>query len=301
MRLYVIGGRGQIARSLREAAFGCGDTVLGYSERPLVDLSRPESVAKAMAEFGPDIVVNPAAYTAVDRAESEPDLAFAINRDGAAAVAAAAARLDVPIIQLSTDYVFDGSKSDPYVEGDAVNPQTVYGASKLAGERAVAKANPRHIVLRTAWVYAPFGQNFVRNILRLSAERDRLRVVDDQIGCPTYAPEIAKAIITMARNIAGGEWQPKYAGITHLAGPDALTWFAFASTIMRGAAARGGRHVPVDPIGSSDYPTPAMRPENSRLDTTRLATVFDIHLPRLQSSLDECRDLLLMGQTGERS
>jgi len=299
MRLYVIGGQGQVARSLREAAAGDNDIVFGYAQRPDVDLARPASIAQALAEFRPDIVINPAAYTAVDKAESEPDQAFALNRDGAALVAAAAAGQGAPVIHLSTDYVFDGTKDAPYVESDPVNPQSVYGRSKLAGELAVAAENPQHIVLRTAWVYAPFGTNFVRTMLRLAAERDSLRVVDDQIGCPTYAPDIAAAAIAIAKKVIAGGWQAKFAGVTHLAGPDALTWYAFANDIVRGSALRGGRSVPISPILTSDYPTPAVRPANSRLSTARLASVFDIRLPSLGSSLADCLDRLVKVQRGE--
>jgi dTDP-4-dehydrorhamnose reductase len=293
MRIYVIGSQGQVARSLREAAAGDNDIVFGCAQRPDVDLLRPESVAQALAEFRPDIVVNPAAYTAVDKAESEPDQAFAINRDGAGAVAAAAAKQGASVIHLSTDYVFDGTKDAPYVESDPVNPRSVYGQSKHEGELAVAAANSGHLVLRTSWVYAPFGTNFVRTMLRLTAERDSLRVVDDQIGCPTYAPDIAAATITIAKKVVAEGWDPKFAGVTHLAGPDALTWYAFANDIVRGAALRGGRSVPISPILSSDYPTPAARPANSRLSTTRLASVFDVRLPPLERSLANCLDRLL--------
>jgi dTDP-4-dehydrorhamnose reductase len=293
MRLYVIGGQGQVARSLREAAARDSDIVFGCAQRPDVDLLRPASIAQALAEFGPDIVINPAAYTAVDKAESEPEQAFALNRDGARTVAAAAAAQGVPVIHLSTDYVFDGTKDAPYVESDPVNPRSVYGRSKLEGELAVAAANRRHIVLRTSWVYAPFGANFVRTMLRLAAERDQLRVVEDQIGCPTYAPDIASATIAIAKKIINGGWNPKFAGATHLAGPNALTWYAFANDIVRGAALRGGRAVPVSPIATSDYPTPAVRPANSRLSTAKLASVFDVRLPPLQRSLADCLDRLL--------
>src|SRR4051794_22210421 len=218
MRLFVIGAEGQVARSLREVAARRDNIVFGFGARPDLDLLRPASIAKALADFGPDLVVNPAAYTAVDKAESEPDQAFALNRDGARAVAAAAADRDVPVIHLSTDYVFDGKKKQPYSEADAVQPQGVYGRSKLEGERAVAEANPNHIVLRTSWVYAPFGGNFVRTMLRLAAERDRLRVVDDQLGCPTYAPDMAEAIIAIAQKWADSGWHSKYSGVTHIAG-----------------------------------------------------------------------------------
>lgn len=293
MRIFVIGGEGQVARSLREAASRETDIAFGFGARPDVDLLHPSSIEKAVAAFRPDIVVNPAAYTAVDKAESEPDLAFALNRDGARAVASAAAQYGAPVIHLSTDYVFDGKKIGPYLESDPVNPQSVYGRSKLEGEQAVGEANPRHIVLRTAWVYAPFGNNFVRTMLRLSVERDRLRVVDDQMGCPTYAPDIAAAIIAIARKISGSGWSPDYSGVTHLAGPDVLTWCSFAREIIEGAAGRGGRLIPVDPIQTSDYPTPAMRPANSCLSTARLKSIFDVRLPPLKTSLADCLDHLL--------
>lgn len=293
MRLYVIGAQGQVARSLREAATGNSDIVFGCARRPDVDLLRPGSIAQAVADFRPDIVVNAAAYTAVDRAESEPGPAFAVNRDGAGAVAAAATCHRVPVIHFSTDYVFDGTKDVPYVESDPVNPRSVYGRSKLEGELAVAAANPRHIVLRTSWVYAPFGTNFARTMLRLAAERDQLRVVDDQIGCPTYAPDIAAATIAIAKKVVSEGWNPQFAGATHLAGPDALTWYAFAKDIVRGAALRGGRSVPISPIATSDYPTPAARPANSRLSTARLASVFGVGLPPLQRSLGDCLDRLV--------
>ena len=287
-----MGGEGQIARSLREAAALDKNIIYCYGARPDVDLLRPSSIEQALAAFRPDVVINPAAYTAVDKAESEPDQAFALNRDGARAVATAAAGQGTPIIHLSTDYVFDGEKQGPYTENDPVAPQGVYGRSKLEGELAVAEANPKYIVLRTSWVYAPFGNNFVRTMLRLAAERDRLRVVNDQVGCPTYAPDIARAIISMARTLAGFGWNSKFAGVTHIAGPDALTWYGFAGEIVRGAAERGGRSVPVDPISTSDYPTPARRPANSRLSTARLQTVFDISLPPMRNSLADCLDRL---------
>jgi dTDP-4-dehydrorhamnose reductase len=293
MRMYVIGSHGQVARSLREAGTRDTDIVFGCAQRPDIDLLRPESIAAALAEFRPDIVVNPAAYTAVDKAESEPDQAFALNRDGARVVAAAAANQGAPVIHLSTDYVFDGTKVAPYVESDPVNPRSVYGQSKREGELAVAAANFQHIILRTSWVYAPFGTNFVRTMLRLTAERDSLRVVDDQIGCPTYAPDIAAATITIAKKVVAEGWDPKFGGVTHLAGPDALTWYAFAKDIVRGAALRGGRSVPISPILTSDYPTPAARPANSRLSTTRLASVFDVRLQPLERSLANCLDRLL--------
>ncbi|WOH53691.1 dTDP-4-dehydrorhamnose reductase [Bradyrhizobium sp. sBnM-33] len=293
MRVYVIGTEGQVARSLREAATNRPDVVIGCAGRPDVDILRGDLVERALLAFSPDVVINPAAYTAVDRAESEPDLAFAVNRDGAGIVAATAAKLGIPIIHLSTDYVFDGKKQSPYVETDAVAPNSVYGRSKLAGEHEVARANHRHVILRTSWIYAPFGNNFVRTMLRLSDVRDRLTVVDDQIGCPTFAPDIANAIIAISRKIESIGWQQQLAGVTHLAGPDEITWCGFARLIMQGKQKRGGRFVPVDAISTADYPTAAARPANSRLGCERLATVFDFHMPPLERSLDNCMDRLL--------
>jgi dTDP-4-dehydrorhamnose reductase len=296
VRLYVIGTEGQVARSLREAAAYNPDIVIGCGSRRDIDILRPDLVEKALEAFSPDIVVNPAAYTAVDRAESEPDLAFAVNRDGAGIVAAATARLGIPIVHLSTDYVFDGEKESRYVETDAVAPKGVYGRSKLAGEYSVAAANERHVILRTSWVYAPFGNNFVRTMLRLSADRDRLTVVDDQIGCPTFAPDIAVAIVTIARKIASDGWQKPIAGVTHLAGPDEVSWCDFARLIMKVKKKKGGRVVAVDAISTAAYPTAADRPANSRLCCDRLASIFGIRLPPLERSLEKCLERLLGAQ-----
>ena len=293
MRLFVIGTEGQVARALREAAVDNPDMVVGHAGRPELDILRAELVEEALVAFSPDIVINPAAYTAVDRAEFEPDLAFAVNRDGAGHVASAAARIGIPVIHLSTDYVFDGSKGAPYVETDPVAPMGIYGQSKLAGEYAVVAANDRHIILRTSWVYAPYGNNFVRTMLRLSDARDRLRVVDDQVGCPTYAPDIAAAIVTIARQIESSGWRKRFAGVTHLAGPDAVTWYDFAQKIMALCEKKTGRHVAVDAISTADYPTAARRPANSRLCCDRLASIFGVRLPPLEPSLEKCLERLL--------
>jgi dTDP-4-dehydrorhamnose reductase len=293
LRLYVIGAEGQVARALREAAAKHPDVVFGYGCRPDLDIRCPELVEKALATFSPDIVVNPAAYTAVDRAESEVDLAFAVNRDGAGNVATAAAQLGIPIIHLSTDFVFDGKKQGRYVETDSVAPVGVYGQSKLAGEYSVAQANNRHVILRTSWVFAPFGNNFLRTILRLSTESDRLTVVNDQVGCPTYAPDIADAIISVARQIVSLGWQDSFAGITHLAGPDEVSWYGFAHKILRVSEKKAARSIVVDAISTADYPTAARRPVNSGLCCDRLASIFRIALPSLESSLERCLEYLL--------
>jgi dTDP-4-dehydrorhamnose reductase len=288
VRVFVFGAEGQIARSLREAATRHRGIAIGHSARADVDILRADQVEKALDRFSPGIVVNPAAYTAVDKAEAEPELAFAINRDGAAIVAAAAKRRGVPVIHLSTDYVFDGGKDGSYVESDPVDPQGVYGRSKLAGEHAVARANDRHVILRTSWIYAAFGNNFVRTMIRLSAGGKPLRVVDDQTGCPTYAPDVADAILAIARGIESAGWSGRFAGVTHLAGPDAVTWCQFARMIVDAAPKIGGERAVVEAISTADYPTAARRPRNSRLCCDRLAEIFDVRLPPLELSLANC-------------
>jgi dTDP-4-dehydrorhamnose reductase len=293
MRVFVIGTEGQVARSLREAAASFDDLELACGCRPGLDLLKPASLHAALADFRPDVVINPAAYTAVDRAESEPDLAFAINRDGARAAAVAAAEVGAPIIHLSTDYVFDGRKAGAYVETDPAAPQGVYGRSKLEGELAVIDANPDHIIARTSWVYAPFGNNFVRTMLRLGRSHDRIAVVDDQTGCPTFAADIAVALIEMARRLLDDRDRARYAGIVHLAGPDAMTWHGFAKAIFAGVVARGGKAPTLDPISTADYPTAAVRPVNSRLSTAKLGSTFGIDLPRVTISLGACLRRLL--------
>ena len=293
MRIFVIGAEGQVARSLREAGSARPQFTLGFGTRPEVDLARPETLAPAIEAFRPDIVINPAAYTAVDRAEAEPDVAFAVNRDGAGALAASAARVGAPIIHLSTDYVFDGAKATPYLETDPPAPPGVYGRSKLAGEQAVAAANPRSMILRTAWVYSPFGSNFVRTMLRLASERAMLRVVDDQIGQPPYAPDLAAAILAIAARIAGEGWRREFGGVTHIAGATKVSWCEFARAIVAGSAARGGSAPQVEAITTAEYPTAAPRPANSRLDTRRLSGLFDLALPPLDTSLATCLDRLI--------
>ncbi|QUD89295.1 dTDP-4-dehydrorhamnose reductase [Phenylobacterium montanum] len=291
-RLLVIGAQGQVATSLRQAAARYPNLTVIASDRSQIDLAQPEHIAASIAAIHPDIVINPAAYTAVDRAESEPDLAFAINRDGAAQVARAAAAIGAPVIHLSTDYVFDGTKPSAYVEDDPPGPRSVYGRSKLAGELEVAAANPQHIILRTAWVYSPFGSNFLRTMARLASERDLVRVVDDQIGCPTSADDIADAVLALAERIASSGWDPAFAGVTHLAGPDAMSWRAFAEEIMLGLAARGQPSAKVEPIPSSAYPTAAARPANSRLACDRLADIFGLRTPPASISMARCLDQL---------
>ncbi len=283
LRVAVIGRQGQLAHSLAELS---GDDVMVTCiGRPQLDLADPQTVALALADIPADIVVNAAAYTAVDKAESEADLAFRINRDGAAAVAAACADRKLPLIHLSTDYVFAGDQPEPWREADPCHPHSVYGASKLAGEQAVQAAWPSAVILRTAWVHSPFGANFIKTMLRLSAERDRLRVVADQHGSPSYALDLAVAIVVMAKQVcAGGP-----GGIFHLAGAGSATWHEVAVETMRVA----GRTIPVDAISTEDYPTPAKRPANSVLETAKIAATYGIRLPPWQDGVQRCVARLL--------
>jgi dTDP-4-dehydrorhamnose reductase len=284
IKLFVTGREGQVARALARGA--SDDVTVVCVGRPELDLGQRETIRNAIAAHKPDVVVNPAAYTAVDKAESESDLAFAINRDGAGHVAAAAAELGLPVIHLSTDYVFAGDKAAPYVETDPTDPQGVYGASKLAGEEAVAGANPAHVILRTAWVYAPWGQNFARTMLRLAADRDVVRVVADQQGTPTYAPDIADAVVAVARKITAAPDAQDWRGVFHMTGSGETSWAGFAEAIFEHSKARGAASARVEPITTADYPTPAQRPANSRLNNARFERVFKHTLPLWQDSVE---------------
>lgn len=273
MRILVIGRSGQLATALARCAADRMDVELATLGRSQLDLAQPESVAAQISAFRPDIVVNAAAYTAVDQAEKEPERAFAINRDGAAAAARAAADAGAAFIHVSTDYVFDGRKADAYCEQDDTNPLNVYGRSKRDGELAVIAAHPTALVLRTSWVYSPFGGNFLKTMLKLGAERPRLRVVDDQTGNPTSALDLAEAILRIAPGLTATP-----GGIYHLTGSGSTTWHGFATAIFAEAAARGGPNPMLEAIATSDYPTPAQRPANSRLDCSAFAQRFGFQL-----------------------
>ncbi|WFP62237.1 dTDP-4-dehydrorhamnose reductase [Mesorhizobium sp. WSM4904] len=285
MRLAVTGREGQVAASLIETARGRDDVEVVAVGRPALDLARPDTVFAALEAARPDIVVSAAAYTAVDQAEDEKDLAFAVNATGAGKVAEAAARLGVPVIHLSTDYVFDGTKDGAYVETDATAPLGVYGASKLAGEQAVAAANPRHLILRTAWVYSPFGKNFVKTMLRLAGDRGEISVVADQWGNPTSALDIADAILHVAARLRDDKNFAAF-GIYHLAGEGETNWSGFARHILDTSRASGGPHASVRDIATADYPTKARRPANSRLSSARFAGVFGWTAPEWRESAE---------------
>jgi dTDP-4-dehydrorhamnose reductase len=280
MHVLVIGSRGQVGTELMRASWPSGSKVSGLSRRDL-DVTDPDAVDRVLRASGYSLVVNAAGYTAVDRAESDADAAFAVNRDGAAHVAAACGRVDLPLIHLSTDYVFDGAKEGAYVEDDPVAPISVYGRSKAAGEEEVRRRARRHIILRTSWVYGVHGNNFVKTMLRLGREQREVRVVDDQIGCPTAAADLASAITQLAAklDIMDDRW-----GTYHLCGAGAVSWYRFAQRIF--ALCRQPESAPVlRPVRSQAFAAPARRPPNSRLDCRRIAAAFGIACPPWESSL----------------
>lgn len=281
MRLAVTGKNGQVVSALQ--ALASAELEIVALGRPELDLAQPETVLTALREANPDVVISAAAYTAVDKAESEPDIAFAVNRDGARAVAQAASDLGIPIIHLSTDYVFDGTKATAYVESDPTGPTSIYGRSKLEGERAVSEATDNYAVLRTAWVYSEYGNNFVKTMLRLSENRDELNVVADQFGCPTSANDIATAIVTIARKLAQDS-SAHLRGVFHLSGTGETNWANFAKQIFAFSAENGGKSMIVNDITTEQYPTPARRPASSRLDCSKLEEVYGIRLPSWQTS-----------------
>lgn len=284
MKVLVLGTGGQLGHELMQAAWPAGVTVAGVAH-PDFDLTRDGEVARVMAEHRPDALINATAYTAVDKAESEADVAYTINRDGPAAMAAACAAAGIPLVHVSTDYVFDGSKAGAYVESDPVCPVNVYGASKAAGEEAVRLGHARHVILRTSWVYAAYGANFVKTMRRFGAERDEMRVVADQHGAPTSAADLAAAIVTIVtRAVTSPDATPW--GTYHYTGGGETTWFGFAERIFQHMAATTGRRPRLSPIATADYPTPAKRPANSRLDCTRVRAAFGVATPAWEDSLD---------------
>lgn len=285
MRIAVTGSKGQVATSLRERAGHNAEVVaLG---RPAFDLTDRKAVLAGLDAARPDIVINAAAYTTVDRAESEEAVAFQVNGEGAGHVAEAAARLGVPLLHLSTDYVFDGALERPYREDDPTNPSGAYGRSKLAGERLVAERCEMSVILRTAWVYSPFGANFVRTMLRLNETRDEVGVVADQRGAPTSALDIADALIAIAASVKD-DTSPEFWGVFHMTGSGEASWADLAEAVFDEAAARGRRVTRVKRIATADYPTPARRPANSRLDNRKLARVYGVELPDWRRSAAAC-------------
>lgn len=287
MRIAVTGRTGQVVQSLLARAAAAGVAVVPVG-RPELDLEQPASSLQALAAAEPDCIVNAAAYTAVDKAEAEPDLAMRINGFGAGAVAAAAAAFGVPLIQISTDYVFDGLSPRPWRESDATAPLGAYGRSKLAGEQAVAASTEDYAILRTAWVYSPYGGNFVKTMLRLAETRNELGVVSDQLGSPTSAPDLAEAIIGVAKALVARPGDASLRGVFHAAGSGEASWADLAEAVFAASVALGGPSASVKRITTADYPTPARRPANSRLDCSLLAERHGLRLPLWQDSVHTC-------------
>ena len=289
--VFVAGRSGQLARELVRSAnpdqFGV--SALGRAD---FDIQSERSIRSVVEKLRPRLIVNAAAYTAVDAAESDMSSAFALNAHAAQNLARVAADFGIPIIHVSTDYVFDGSLGRTYLETDEVGPASVYGQSKLEGETLVRAANPQHVILRTAWVYSPFGKNFVKTMLRLASDRDEISVVADQVGNPTAARDIAEGIWKIAAQFdaRAGSFQP---GTFHMAGDGDATWAEFAASIFEMSGSLGGPSARVKRIQSSDYPTPVKRPANSRLDCTKLEQAYAVRLPDWRGSLKVCVEELL--------
>ncbi len=288
-RILVTGGNGQLATSLLHA----GGERIRRVGRPDFDFDQPDTVERAFRAEPPTLVVNAAAHTGVDAAESEPDASARANHDGPARLAGLCAAAGIPLIHVSTDYVYDGAKGAPYVETDATAPTGVYGRTKRAGEEAVLAANPRTIVLRTAWVFSPYGRNFIRTMLNAQLKTSRLKVVADQHGSPTNAPDLADAILAIVRRIEAEGFDPACAGIYHAANRGFTTWHGLATATFE-EAERHGRTMPeVAAITTAEWPTPAARPPDTRLDCGKLERIFGVVLPDWRPGLARTVDQVL--------
>jgi len=284
MRVLVIGKTGQLARALKTVAGA--DTRIDFLGRDRLDLMVPGMAAEVIAAGRPDLVINAAAYTAVDAAEDERAAAERINGVAVGEIARAAAAAEAPLIQISTDYVFDGSKAGTYGESDPVKPVNAYGASKRAGELAALEGNARAVVLRTSWVYSPWGRNFVLTMLRLARKLDRLRIVDDHYGNPTSALDLAGACLTIAGELVGTPAGRPVWGLYHYAGRGTCSWADFAAEIFEQAGRRGIVRPPgIDRIGTAEFPTPARRPRNSALDCRKFEATFGLETISWRSAL----------------
>ncbi len=279
MKILVTGKSGQVARCLADKAVNFPQLDLIFAARPRLDLADEASIRSVMQEIQPDLVINAAAYTAVDQAEDEPEQATAINGIAPGILATEAKALGAPILHLSTDYVFDGSLDRPYVESDEIGPASVYGRSKMIGEAAIRAANPDHTIIRTAWVFSPYGNNFVKTMLKLGKARNELTIVDDQFGNPTSAHDIATVLLTIADQRRQGDTHGK--GKTyHFGGGVETNWYGFAKEIFRIGKTMADISVEVSPVPSMAYPTKAIRPKNSRLNSAAILNDFDLTLDR---------------------
>ena len=284
LRILISGQHGQVSQALQERLTDLGELIVLGRDR--LDLSQPESIRDVVREIKPDLIINAAAHTAVDQAQSEPELANAINATSPGVFAEEAAALGIPFIHYSTDYVFDGSKDGPWTETDTPNPLGVYGSSKLAGEQAIEKAGGQYLILRTSWVYSLTGRNFLLTMQRLLQEREKLTIVADQIGAPTWAGTIAQStreLIQRWRDGKPGAW-----GVYHLTASGETSWFGFAQAIGQALIEEGKPCATLEPIPSSAYPTPATRPLNSRLDCTRLQREWGVSQPDWHAAMLEC-------------
>lgn len=281
MRILLTGKNGQLGRCFQEVASSTAHQLFAYDSTEL-DISDMQQVAEVCAKVQPDVIVNAAAYTAVDKAEQEAERAYAVNEQGVRWLAEQAAQLDIPILHVSTDYVFDGLAVLPYQPTSATSPQGIYGASKRAGEVALLESGAGYVILRTAWVFSEYGNNFVKTMLRLAKERDALSVVADQYGCPTYAGDLAQALLQLCDQVAAG--QTLACGVYHYCGDTPTSWHGFARTIFALAVESGvlEKAPKLTAISSADYPTPAQRPEYSVLDTAELAVLGVVNSPWLQ-------------------
>ncbi len=287
MRILVAGWHGQVALALTAAAAQRGDVTAYAVGRPALDLCDRPSVGRTLFGLAPDVIINTAAYTDVEGAESEPEIARRRNTDGAAALARQAARIGVPVIHFSTVYVFDGAKAGAYVETDETAPINAYGRSKRDGEAAVAAANPRHVILRTGWIYGPDGANFVTGILARAARGEWLEVADDQRGSPTYAPALADAALEIAAQVVGRTAEDDVWGTYHIADQGETDWHGFARAALAAAGTVGDAH-PLRAVSSGERGLRAPRPTNATLACGRLADTFGVRLPEWRVSLAEC-------------
>ncbi|MGJ0508993.1 MAG: dTDP-4-dehydrorhamnose reductase [Methylocystis sp.] len=285
LRLAVTGLTGQVVSALIERAGK--DVEITALGRPQLDLGLRNAVLASLRHARCDVIINAAAYTAVDKAESEADIAMRVNGEGAGHVAEAAAELNAPLLHLSTDYVFDGTLARPYREDDPTGPSSAYGRSKLAGEETIRAIHPNHVILRTAWVYSPFGANFVKTMLRLGETREEVAVVADQVGNPTSAIDIADALLLIARRVVDDP-AASLRGVFNLTGAGEASWADLAEATFATAQTCGRRPVRVRRISTADYPTPALRPANSRLDNRKLAERYGVALPPWRQSLESC-------------
>ncbi len=281
--ILILGAGGQVGTELQRSFSDAGEITAW--DRKAADLSRPEDLRSMIGQLRPTVILNAAAYTAVDRAESEPELAMIVNGYAPRVLAEEAAKLDALLVHYSTDYVFDGSKPSAWVETDKTNPLNTYGRTKLAGELAIQKVGGRYLIFRTSWVYGPRGHNFLRTMLRLGREREQLKIVDDQFGAPTSSSAIADATRSAVDKAIAA--QPEY-GVYHMTCAGKTTWRRFAAKIFALHQRRTGEKAPqVLPIGSTEYPTQAARPANSVLSNERLQSSFGIALPDWQSALNK--------------